>query len=520
MITIRKIIDRVISGEIRIPAFQRGFVWSPNQVAFLLDSIYKNFPIGTVFLWKTHERLETEKTLGNFTVPEPKKDHPIYYVLDGQQRITSLFSVFQTELNPDNNYEWIDIYFDFTKAGQIQEPCFIAIKSDQVDENIHFPMNAIFRPVDFHKCVSKLDESKQKLITEVYQKFLEFNLPSQEIETDDKESVAIIFERINRAGEPLDTYQLLTAWSWSSDFDLQEEFSELAAEMQPFGFGNISDDKDLQLKCCSGIIREEASPSSIINLKGEDVRKNFERIKNGIKGAVDFLRNELNVYSLDWLPYPSMLVSLSYFFATEKVNGKNVTHKQREQLIKWFWRSNFSRRYTGGITDKHKQDIALMKKLSADENQLIAEFECEITSEYFHNNQFNIGSVNTKTFVLFLAFQNPLSFLSAANVSLSDVLKTVNRNEFHHIFPKKHLQDLKVDSKKINMLANFCFLSSGDNQKIKNKDPKTYKGLINPGALKNVMDRALCPTDSLDLTYDDFIAKRIEILTDRAKSII
>ena len=63
VMTIRKIIDRVISGEVRIPAFQRNFVWSPNQVAFLLDSIYKNFPIGTVFLWKTHERLETEKTL-------------------------------------------------------------------------------------------------------------------------------------------------------------------------------------------------------------------------------------------------------------------------------------------------------------------------------------------------------------------------------------------------------------------------------------------------------------------------
>lgn len=520
MSTIRKIVDNVISGEIRIPAFQRGFVWSPNQVAFLLDSIYKNFPIGTVFLWKTHERLLTEKALGNYTIPDPKKDHPIYYVLDGQQRITSLFSVFQTELKPDNNYEWIDIYFDFTKAGQIQEPCFIAIKSGSVDENIHFPMNAIFRPVDFHKCVSKLDEQKQKLITEVYQTFLQFNLPSQEIETDDKESVAIIFERINRAGEPLDTYQLLTAWSWSSDFDLQEEFSELASEMQPFGFGNISEDKDLQLKCCSGIIREEASPSSIISMKGEDVRKNFEKIKNGITGAVDFLRNELNVYSLDWLPYPAMLVSLSYFFATNKAYGKNVTHKQREQIIKWFWRSNFSRRYTGGITDKHRQDIAAMKVLSEKEDYKIAEFDCEITEEFFLNNQFNIGSVNTKTFVLFLAYQNPLSFLSGANVSLSDVLKTVNRNEFHHIFPKKHLQDIGTENKIINQLANFCFLSSGDNQKIKNKDPRTYKVLINPGALKSIMERALCNADSLDLSYDDFINKRVDILTARAKEII
>ncbi len=101
-LSIRKIIDRVISGEIRIPAFQRDFVWTPDQISFLLDSIYKNFPIGTVFLWKTSSRLESEKDLGNYTIPDPRKEHPVYYVLDGQQRITSLFSVFQTELTANN----------------------------------------------------------------------------------------------------------------------------------------------------------------------------------------------------------------------------------------------------------------------------------------------------------------------------------------------------------------------------------------------------------------------------------
>lgn len=70
------------------------------------------------------------------------------------------------------------------------------------------------------------------------------------------------------------------------------------------------------------------------------------------------------------------------------------------------------------------------------------------------------------------------------------------------------------------MLANFCFLSSGDNQKIKNKNPKTYKDLINPGALKSVMERAICSNDSLDLTYDEFISRRLEILTSKANEII
>lgn len=93
-ITIRKLIERISSGDIRIPAFQRNYVWEPDQVSFLLDSIYKEFPIGTIILWKTDNRLNSEKKLGFFELPNPQKDYPVNYVLDGQQRLTSLFSVF------------------------------------------------------------------------------------------------------------------------------------------------------------------------------------------------------------------------------------------------------------------------------------------------------------------------------------------------------------------------------------------------------------------------------------------
>lgn len=93
-LTIRGLIDRIVSGDIRIPAFQRNFVWEPDQIAFLLDSIHKKFPIGILIFWRTDKRLNCEKDLGRFSLPEPRKDYPVNYVLDGQQRITSLFSVF------------------------------------------------------------------------------------------------------------------------------------------------------------------------------------------------------------------------------------------------------------------------------------------------------------------------------------------------------------------------------------------------------------------------------------------
>ncbi|NBB31123.1 DUF262 domain-containing protein [Cellulophaga sp. BC115SP] len=519
-LTIRRVIDRVISGEIRIPAFQRDWVWTPQQVSFLLDSIYKNFPIGTVFLWKTSTRLESEKELGNFTIPDPRKEHPVYYVLDGQQRLTSLFSVFQTELLPSNNYEWLDIYFDFDASDDIQESKFVALSNFEVVENQHFPMSVIFDAGKFYGEVSKLDQARRDIILRVQQRFQEYSLPAQEFETDSKESIAIVFERINRAGTPLNTYQLLTAWSWSANFDLQEEFSELAEELKPYGFGNLAQDKDLQLKCCSGIIRGETSPAVIMSLTGEEVRANFERIRSGIKGAIEFLKDQLKVESLDWLPYPSMIVSLSTFFATDRVSGKAYNDIQRKQLIKWFWKSNFARRYNSAIQDRHKTDISLMKALAGDENTLIAEFSCIIDRQYFSESIFNVGTVNTKTFVLMLANSNPKSFISGANVRLGDVLKTVNRNEFHHIFPKKYLERLGVDRKKINCLANFCFLNNADNQRIKDKAPNLYKDLLPVTSIDDILESALCPATSLDLDFDNFILGRIDKLVEKVNKLI
>ena len=82
-LSIRNIIDKVNTGAIRIPSFQRGFVWEPEAVAFFMDSLYKKYPIGAVLLWRTKERLHSERQLGRFILPEPVKDYPIDDVLDG-----------------------------------------------------------------------------------------------------------------------------------------------------------------------------------------------------------------------------------------------------------------------------------------------------------------------------------------------------------------------------------------------------------------------------------------------------
>lgn len=92
-LSIRKIIEKTLSGEIRIPSFQRGFVWEPEKVAFFIDSLYKGYPIGSLLFWRTNIRLENERQLGNYSLPEPTKGYPLDYAY--QQAPASEVSIYQ-----------------------------------------------------------------------------------------------------------------------------------------------------------------------------------------------------------------------------------------------------------------------------------------------------------------------------------------------------------------------------------------------------------------------------------------
>ena len=263
-----------------------------------------------------------------------------------------------------------------------------------------------------------------------------------------------------------------------------------------------------------------SNPGAILKLRGDDVRKNFEKIKNGIRSSIDFLKKELHVQSLNSMPYPAMLVPLAGFFATNKVSGKPYTDHQRKELIKWFWQSNFSRRYSSSVDSRHRHNITELGKLRDNPGYKIQNINAKIEPSFFTENQFSTTSVNSNILILMLAQSKPKSFISGGNVDLEKVLKQVNRNEFHHIFPKKHLEKQGVPKAEINQFANFCFLSNSDNQKIKDKPPHRYKNFINSDALKTVMEHALCPEDSLDLDFSDFIKKRVEILREKAEELI
>jgi hypothetical protein len=355
--SIRKLIDAVSAGTVRIPAFQRGFVWDGERVAFFMDSLYKGYPFGSILLWRTRSQLNHERNLGPFGLQDRDVEYPIDYVLDGQQRLTSLFAVFQTELEPEQHDPRFDIYFDFTADETLQGAQFFALTDGEVDDDRHFPMNVLFDVRRYRQATEKLQGDQLTIVDSMYEKFKEIQIPTQTFETDDKARVAIVFERVNRLGVELDVLQLLSAWTWSEDFYLQDKFEELGEQLEPFGFALVGDDTNLLLRCCAAVIKGEAAPSTLMTLDGNEVRDRFAEITNGIQGAIDFLVNNLHVRALKNLPFGTLLVPLSVFFAAPGNRSASLSAAQRLEILRWFWRSCFSRRYSSDVIRKLEIDI-------------------------------------------------------------------------------------------------------------------------------------------------------------------
>lgn len=519
-LSIENAINSLHGGRIRIPAFQQGFVWDADRVAFFMDSLYKGYPFGSLLFWRTKQPLRTEGKLGPYELPPGDPDYPIDYVLDGQQRLTSIFGVFQTLLPEHAAEGWIPIYFDLSAEPDAQDSQFSPVKDEDLNPSRHFPLKTLFSPQAYRAATRNLDEPTALKIDAVQKQFLQVSLPVQTFETDDQARVAIVFERVNRLGIRLDALQLLTAWSWSEDFDLQEQFDSLANELTPFGFDSVSEDPNLLLRCCAAVVARDASPNALMSLNGGTVRTRFDEIRNGVRGAIDFLKTALKVQSLKTLPYSTHLVPLSAFFAIPGSGSVKVNEYQRRELEKWFWRTCFSRRYSSGVLRNLKTDIAEMVTLRKGEKSEISKFSCDVNEDFFLTNTLITGAVNTKIFVLLLAQQAPLSFVGGQPIALAEVLSEYNRSEFHHIYPRAFLRGQGFDSTAINSLVNFAFISAIDNKILGGDAPSEYKPRMAQDRLDDIQIRAFLPANTWNDNYTAFQTERAKLLAAAAKNLI
>jgi hypothetical protein len=321
-------------------------------------------------------------------------------------------------------------------------------------------------------------------------------------------------------GMELDVLQLLSAWTWSEDFDLQSKFSDLADELRPFGFHGLGDDSNLLLRCCAAIVAGDVSPGALVSLNGATVRDRFPEIVNGVKGAIDFLKQNVHVEALSNLPYTALLVPLAAFFAVPHGKGLKVTAAQRRFLLSWFWKACFSRRYSAGVIRNLNRDIEEAVKLRTGVKTDLASFNAGVEPEFFTSQTFTLGTVHTNVFILMLADLDPLTFVSGSPIGLGQVLQAYNRNEFHHVYPRAYLKDQGRDTSEINRIVNFVFMSSTDNKTLGGVAPSQYRDKMDEKLVPKILEHSACPASIFDDDFDAFANDRAGVLATHARRLM
>ena len=519
---IKDLISEIVRGKVRVPGFQRGYVWDPSRVALLMDTIYKDYPYGQLLIWRSDEQLRTEKNLGGIELPAPTKGYPVDYVLDGQQRITAIFRTFQTEIpSPESGDDnWLPIFYDFEAVPGAQEPQFVALANSDVKVGRHFPLNSFFEPRAFHQQCGELSEERQEEIYNVQSRFTGSLIPIERFETSDRASVAIVFERVNRMGVELDLFQLLTAWTWSEDFELPQKFEDLNETLEEFGFHGIGANSELMMRCCAAILRGNPDPISLMDINGEEVRSKFDLIVKSVELAVDFLRTNLRLFDIRFLPYSSQLIPLAAYFAEKKANT-SVSKEHRLALLRWFWRSSFGHRYSGNPLRNIAADVEEAVKLCRGESSSLGVSHISVDEDFYLLKSFNLKTVATKTFVLQIAQRCPLTFMDGGEVDLGRVLSEPNRREFHHCYPRHYLfsNGIELNSSRINDLVNRAFLRRAENNEISSQAPSKYRGLMAEN-IDSILESQLLPKEMFDDDWQKFRRQRAEMLVGDARRLL
>lgn len=505
--TFSSLIAEIEKGQIKIPQFQRDFVWTIQKSAGLIDSILKGYPIGTFIFWKTKDRLRSVRDLGGQILPEPENGEAVDYVLDGQQRLTSLFACLKgiaikrdTSKNID---DFSKIYINLqaeenerivvTEAVDNQELSFISILDLLTGD---FTVLASY-PLKFH---DKLKLFKSRIESYQYSIIQVKDAPI-DIATE-------IFTRINVGGKPLSLFEIMVAktFDYEKDFDLSEKYQQLIDNLKPLDYETISDATVLQT--VSMIISGECKRQVILKLNKDEFINAWNGAIDAIERTVEYFKSYYRIPVSQLLPYNALIVPFAYFFFNHKNKPTGVKQKY---LQDYFWRCSLSGRYSSSVESKLAQDIKRIDKILTDE---LPSYDWPIdtsTSFIIDNGWFSAGRSYIKAILCIYAYTQPKSFNDNSIVNISNYwLKQANSKNYHHFFPRAYLKKQNEEEFYINHILNITIVDDFLNKReIGAKSPSKYMNnfqKINPDLADSMKSHLINDLDLFGIWNDDYEA--------------
>lgn len=505
--SIQNLVDRVNRGEIRLPEIQRAYVWKPAQVAGLFDSLYKGYPSGSLLLWETEERVTERRAALDGPQNEPLVRPQ--YLLDGQQRLTSLHRVFIGHEDARLRFNVVTERFQMASVTTEKDPRWI----DLTDL-----FSGAAKPFALVKELTErypiLDPEVTSERLERLKKVADYPYYVEIIDGLPYDEVTEIFVRVNSKGRALKATDLALATLSARWPGVVAKLDAEVAHYAEQGFGTL--DVAFLVRLLAALATEQGGIPGLGQVGTDQLEAAWVLVRKGLAHTVNLLRQNAGIRTSSLITSTNALIPIAALLGlrgddaldTEDANG----------LIYWMFGANLALRYSAGKETRLTEDLAtvrgpdpvrrLLRTLGLFDHRLEVQPAAiagrGVASPYF-----------------------PLSYLVAEARGAKDWFFGLDigtdldgdfRLEYHHIHPQATLRS-GFTKGEINDLANLAFISGRANRKIGKREPSSYL----PDVGGDQRAAHLIPSEEylwLTVNYRGFLRRRRELLAEAMTQLL
>ena len=520
----------VDSGAAQLPDFQRGWVWDDGRIKALILSVIHNFPVGAaMFLEYGNESIHFKHKPIEGSPADPATE-PDELILDGQQRLTSLYNALYSK-NPvhtktDKGKE-IDRYYylDISKALDPQaddEDVVVSVPANKQitsdfgrnividlstqDQEFNFkmfPLNIILNIAEEQNWQNKYfahygyDAEVIKQFTELLSKVI---MPTQQYQmpvilldkNTPKEAVCQVFENVNTGGVSLTVFELVTAIFAMDDFPLRKDWEDRQSRwFSDDLLSNVTATDFLTALTLLASFKAKRTVSckkkDVLSLSLAEYKKYADSLCSGFSIAEKLLKEERIFASRD-LPYSTQLIPLSAICTVLMNNNRIHTTTVKNMVKQWYWCGVFGELYGSANETRYANDIVQVVKWINDNSDLP-----KTVTDFYFNPMRLLGlqsrqSAAYKGMMALILKNHARDFISGAEMDFSTY--SDEKIDVHHIFPRDYCVEMNYDKLKWNSIVNKTPISASSNREIGGYAPSVY--------LERIEKKGSVSTEELD----------------------
>jgi hypothetical protein len=540
------------SGVIELPLMQRDYVWPAAKVVSLLDSLRRRWPIGVFYIWQTPSHQPVRPAAVNRKVGARIIEPFVGYLLDGQQRLTSLSKALEDKLG-DNlaTRAFFDVRKNEFVMGKRTKTIEKRIANDDptlIELSRLIPKTLVAavdrereRERTFAEILDKLidksviknkgnDVAEYRVRLTTTATMLDVDTPCEDFKTGDTDQdlddAIELFKRLNKGGKTLSR----------GDAEAASLTHRATAKLVPKMRNFVQSDHQQRLGlnfvfATRALITAHRDSSSFSKLpknwatSGKDINASWKATERGLQVVVDFVRDELGWTTRRWLPSANALIPLVYLL---RDRSTGFAASEQRDVRRYLFITGIRGLFRGSVESTINSYISPVKKASGKHPRaaLIAkripkDRQRPIKAEDILNER-GMYSPLMQLYLAYLVSNDARTWYEEA--PLLDVAKRVINDPLavHHIFPRELLRH-QIEPDKINCMANYAILSQADNARIGKEHPQIIYDALSAKA-KDYADQQLFfilaePRDWV-AAYEAFLKKRAEALAERLTTFV